>query len=298
MVPKRSLAERVRIFEIPGYLESRSINALGDSGAKHNFMNEDFALRSGLEVDRADVRKVRIGSGLEITTKGSVTSTFRFQDEYDYYSLVFHILPNSLHDVILGKPFLGVTQTLTKFFHRIKEKVVKAVSQQRHMLYLGASGPRFEGYVKNVPQAALGDTGSKVAVLDEDFARRIGVPIHNTRKYRTWLRFADNSTVRAAGMAFGVEWKFGGSETPYLLDFHILKNASSSVILCDTFLFDTRAFSQYQDCLFDEDHEDNEYSHCFAIDKDRKYQPQSKCIVSLANQSTNVIKQEIQKHYL
>src|SRR5579871_2150379 len=42
----------VRIFEIPGLLAEYSTKALGDYGAKKNFIKEEYAVRLGLPINR------------------------------------------------------------------------------------------------------------------------------------------------------------------------------------------------------------------------------------------------------
>jgi hypothetical protein len=270
--------QEVRIFEIPGLLATHSIKALGDYGAKKNFIKEELAIRLGLPITRDLVCKVTVGSGQPVTTTGAVTAPFRFKGEHNIHDLTFYLLPECIHDVILGKPFLKLTETfskLTNFYRRVKERVVKGISQF-HLLYLGASSPMFEGSVNGQPQAALADSGSKVLVMDEAYARSIGVSIQTGLEYQTILTFADNSTADTCGMAYGVEWRFGRDgefTSPYQLNFHILKNAPANVILCDTFLYDNRAFSIYNHYLTDNgndyEDEDNE-PHCFAIDIDKR----------------------------
>jgi predicted aspartyl protease len=266
----------VRIFEIPGQLAKHTVKALGDYGAKRNFVKEEYAIRLGLPINRSVVRKVTVGSGKEVTTVGTATGPFRFKGEHGVHNLNFHLLPDCIHDVILGKSFLKLTETfsiLSNFYRRVQERVVKGISQF-HLLYLGASSPMFEGSINGQPRTALADSGAKVLVMDEAYARSIGVPIHH--EDRTTLKFADNSIADTSGMAYNVEWRFGRNgefTTPYRLNFHILKNAPANIILCDTFLFDNEAFSRYHDYLIDNDddyeYEDDE-SHCFAIDFHRR----------------------------
>ncbi|RYP41530.1 hypothetical protein DL767_000957 [Monosporascus sp. MG133] len=268
----------VRVFEIPGLLAKHSTKAVGDYGAKKNFIKEEYAVSLGLPVNRDVVCKVTVGSGKTVSTTGAVTAPFRFRGERHRHDLKFHLLPDCIHDVILGKSFLKLTETFKNLFNfsrRVKERVLRGISQF-HLLYLGTSSPMFMGSINGQPQTALADSGAKVLVMDEAYARSIGASIHTGHNHRTRLKFADNSTANTSGMAYDVEWRFGrhGEFTsPYRLNFHILKNAPANVILCDTFLFDNEAFSRYHNYLVDneDDYEDEEdKSHCFAIDVDRK----------------------------
>jgi hypothetical protein len=267
----------VRIFEIPGQLADHFVEAIGDYGAKRNFIKEKYAIRLGLPINRSVVHKVTVGSGKEVTTVGTATAPFRFKGEYGVHDLEFCLLAECLNDIILGKPFLKLTETFSipsNFRRRVRERVVRGISQFR-LLYLGTSSPMFEGSINGQPQTALADSGAKVLVMDEAYAQSIRVPIHIGHEDRTRLKFADNSIADTSGMAYDVEWRFGRDgefSPPYWLNFHILKNAPANIILCDTFLFDNEAFSRYHHYLIDndDDYEDeNDKFHCLAIDCDR-----------------------------
>ncbi|KAF4767373.1 hypothetical protein HAV15_009158 [Penicillium sp. str.  len=267
----------VRIFEIPCQVGDHSTNALGDYAAKRNFINEKYALSLGLPVDRENICKVTIGSGKQVVTAGTATVRFRFSEESSVHNVIFHLLPNCIHNVILGKQFLKLTKTFSKtenFCRRVKERLVRGISQF-HLLYLGDSAPMFEGSVNGRVQSALADSGSKVLIMDEAYARSIGAHIQTGLDHQTSLRFADGSIADTAGMAYNVEWRFGHDHqgVSYELDFHILKNAPANVILSDTFLFDTQAFSEYHHYLIDsdDDYDDGDKRvFLFAIDFDKR----------------------------
>lgn len=273
-----SNGREVRIFEIPCQLAEHSTNALGDYGARKNFMREEYALRLGLPIRRNSTCEVTIGSGKQVTTVGTANIPFRFSGENEVHNLEFWLLSSCIHNVIIGKPFLKLTKTFSSvanFCRRVKERVVKGISQF-HVLYLGASTPIFEGSINGRVQTALADSGSKVLLMDEAYARSIGVHIQTGHEHQTRLKFADNSVTDTAGMTYNVKWRFGRDDeftSPYPLDFHILKNAPANIVLSDTFLFDTKAFSQYHQYLIDDDddYEDEEMRmYFFAIDIDKR----------------------------
>lgn len=248
-------------------------NALGDYCAKKNFMKTSYAKRLGLPIDRSQKSSVSVGSGKQISTTGTVETWFRFKNERKAYSLIFHLIPDCIHDVILGKPFLRATETFASRVNQLLRVVKRAVNglMPRHFLYLGDNAPRFTGQLNGHTQEALADSGCKVLIMDEDYARSIDVPIMANEENRLQLRFADNSTAMTSGMTFGVSWKFDhqGTSTTHLLDFHVLKNNPAAVILSDDILFSTNAYSEYDCYLIDEDDDDDE-AYFLAIDIDTK----------------------------
>ncbi|KAK7183795.1 hypothetical protein PSPO01_10131 [Paraphaeosphaeria sporulosa] len=271
--PKSLAHGESRVYEIPSVLAgNRFTEALGDSGARHNFMKEGFAKRSGFSINRSVTIDVKVGSGKKVATTGTIETSYQFLGESEKHRLVFHLLPTCVHDVILGNPFLKFTKTLTRNLSRIKEKIVKGFVD-RHFLYLGNSAPRFSGLLNGTPQEVLADSGAKVMVMDEKHAQNLGITIMRDKEYRTRLRFADGSTAKTSGMAHGVEWQFGpgGIDQKYQLDFHVLKNAPAKVILNDSFLFDTKAFLNY-DCYLTDDDDEDEDAYFFVINVDTRYQ--------------------------
>jgi hypothetical protein len=260
------------VYEIPCSLGSTlKLNALGDYCSKKNIMREDIAVRFGFTINRGETSSITIGSGITLRTTGTTVAPFRFDGERETYALRFHILPDCIHNIVLGKVFLKATATFSlaiNFFRRVKRRVTNALSKH-DLLYLGDRAPRFTGLVNGQRQEALADSGARVMVMDESYARSIGLPIAQGKQFTTKLRFADGSTAWTSGMTLGVTWEFGqgGRNVPYNLDFHILKNAPANVILSDDFLFGTNAFVLYDCFLVDEDDEDED-AFFFVIDID------------------------------
>jgi hypothetical protein len=113
--------------------------------------------------------------------------------------------------------------------------------------------------------------------MDEGFVRSRGLPIIDTDEYRIKLRFADGSAAHTSGMTQGVIWQFGPTKEgkSFPLDFYILKDAPSDVILSENFLLrDTQAFIEYSDYLLDdyEEEEDQEQGCVFVIRKETSLQ--------------------------
>jgi hypothetical protein len=262
-------------FEIPSIIASvNSADALGDFCATKNFMRESYAKSLGIPIDRSNLTTVSIGSGKRLSTTGCIATPFRFKNEPEVYSLLFHLLPDCIHDVILGKSFLKATNTFRSAANKARRVFSRVINgfTCRDFLYLGDSAPRFTGLVNGRVEEALADSGAKVLIMDEDYARLRGLPILTDGKHQTRLRFADGSTAMTSGMSYGVKWEFGpraqGEE--HRLDFHILKNAPASVILNDEFLFGTNAFAEFGCYLVDEDDEDED-AYFFVIDVDMSY---------------------------
>lgn len=270
-------------YSIPGILGSKHIvNALGDYGAKYNFVNENYAIRHRFDIDRKQTTYVTVGSCRKVRTAGVAEVPFCFQDEETPYLLRFHVLPGCVRNVILGKRFLKATKTFSSAVHfakRVVSRIARSLSKHQ-ILYLGESAPRFTGLINGQQKEALADSGAKVLIMDEDYARTAGLPIVITAENSIKLRFADGSTTYTSGKTYGVSWTFGPGRDgkSYPLDFYILKNAPADVILSEDFLLrETQAFIEYDCYLLDDDEEDEdeEGAYIFAIDRAKDYRPQT-----------------------
>ncbi|KAH6220288.1 hypothetical protein HBI42_104440 [Parastagonospora nodorum] len=264
-----------KVFEIPAIIASEHrTNALGDFCARKNFMKTALAKRLGLHIDKESICTVTVGSGKQIKTSGSAETTFRFRDESRVYKLKFDLLPDCVHDVILGKSFLKATQTFSLVANYARRVVKRAVMGLKSLncLYLGDSAPAFKGLLNGEEQQALADSGSKILIMDEGYAKSLGLPINRRPETQIKLRFADNSVAYTSGITHGVRWRFGHElNEEYSLDFHVLQNAPAAVILSDEFLFGTNAFSEY-DCYLMDDDDMGEDEYLFAIDVDLRHE--------------------------
>jgi hypothetical protein len=272
------------IYEIPGLIRDKyQVSALGDSCADKNYMKAAYARKLGLAIDKTQRTQVLVGSGTSVSTVGVSVAQFRFRHEPQEYSLVFHLLPDCIHNVILGRPFLKATKTFQSLANRTRRVIRRLVDRfaSPSCSYLGDSASRFSGLVNGQAQEALADSGSQVLIIDEAYALDLGLPISRDLKNRTRLRFADNTTKMTSGMTFGVRWQFGdhqGSEE-YTLDFHILKDSPAAIILNNDFLFDTDSFSEFDAWLLDEDTGEDEEPHLFFISFDPEHYAQGKVFI-------------------
>jgi hypothetical protein len=241
-------------------------------------MKESIARSGGFEINRKKRQKIRIGSGKMVQTIGTAYADFRFEGETAVYQLEFGIIPNCIHDIILGQPFLNSSATLSSirnFNRRITQRTIAAPAISGHrLLYLGgSSGPQFEGMIMNQPCKGLADTGAKVAVMTASEARHRGLFVSTKSSDRSSLVFADNSRMNTVGTVYNVPWQFGRGpdrSREYALDFHILKTAPHDIILPEHLLYDTRAFSTYSEFLIKHEPKSRSEGQCFAIDRERR----------------------------
>jgi hypothetical protein len=113
-----------------------------DTGAASSFVSTSLASRLQLSPRHGTQQKVVIGSGNKITSPGTVQITWRFEGEVTPYLVDCTVVPGLVHDLVLGRPFLQLTKTLTKFRHRSKTVASSVLQMARQKLSVNLPEPR------------------------------------------------------------------------------------------------------------------------------------------------------------
>lgn len=230
---------------ILGRLGVMRIMAFPDTGAAANFMSLDYAQRHKLDICTSATSRVRIGTGAIIETVGTVVLPFRFNGETKDYSLTFCVLKTSTHDVVLGKPFLLQTETLTRRPDRITSRYFKSTANCgpfARVCLLGSSD-FVSGRADGIHANAVLDTGASVSLMSERFAKEHGYTINTDAEYRMPMQFADRRIAEAVGMVRGVSWSYDGQGRNFSLNAYVLPDLPADLILGYGFLRDTDAFT-------------------------------------------------------
>jgi len=176
---------------------------------------------------------------------------WKFAGESSPFDVVFSVLPKCTHPVILGKDFLKVTETLTRFTHRITSKL-RAFAAPKSLHLLGPQNERVLGILDRQPVTAVPDTGSDVMLMSRAYAERYNLTILEDQSLRSELEFADGSRAFTSGMVTDLEWTFANSDKTFRCDFHVLDDLVVDLVLSNDFLFDTEAFPLYAPCFYEE----------------------------------------------
>jgi hypothetical protein len=234
---------------LPATLGGRDISAFPDIGAPANFITQRYVHDLGLAINFGTRKSVKTSVGTTINIIGTVKLPFSFEGETESHQLEFNVIQKAVHDVIVGSPFLSLTETFTRHIHRVKQ-VIRKIHLPR-VCYLGSHqyvGGEIDGiYVDAVP-----DTGADVSVMSSSFAEKHGFMIDTGQEHRVLLEFADGSTATSIGMV-DIEWKFGSSEIPYHIDAYVLEELQTDFILDNTFLHGTDAFIAYEEDFWMDD---------------------------------------------
>lgn len=229
-------------------LNGHRTSSFPDTGACANFISRSYVDQHKVAIDTGSARKFKNGIGRTIKSLGTVILPFSFKGETSSHELEFHVIPKSVHDVVLGESFLRLTETFSRFKDRVIRKVRHTLS--RRLLYLGSPQQRIAGYLNEVAVGALGDTGSDILALSTSYAKRRSFVVNRSKEYRVLVAFADGSTAKTRGIVRNVAWRFGSSPSDvYHRDFYVLDDLECDVILDYDFLYNTDAFHHYKDCV-------------------------------------------------
>lgn len=244
---EESTADVRRQRYIPLSIRDQEIHAFPDNGSELDIVSRRFAKKHQLAVDRADIRTVILPNGRTLSTMGTATLQFHFKGEKESFRRTFHVLKNSIYDVVLGRSFLDATETLGTFMHRIKTKTASWFSKLPRVHLLGSIAPRVTGSINGAFVNAIDDIGSDLNLISLNEARRLGLNIQTGEAYKTPLGLADGSQASTYGKVVGVHWRFGmdTSSEPIKTDFHVLQDLTCDLILSNDFLFDNKAYSSH-----------------------------------------------------
>lgn len=244
-----------RVRYVDGEANGVSVRSLPDTGAAECCISSSFATRLGKTPMQGTARKVAVGSGKKLSSPGTVSLVWRFQDETDLYDMVCTVVPGLKHDLILGLPFLKLTKTMSKFKHRIKHTVSKVFTRFSKKLFfslLGVQRQRLWGLLDGELTGVVPDSGSDVVLISEAYAKQRGFKVNRRNADRLELEFADGSIGRTSGVVENLTWAFD-DKTSIKTNFYVLRGLPVDVVLSNDLLFDFDVYSSYEHQILDAD---------------------------------------------
>jgi hypothetical protein len=244
--------DTTRRFEpnIEARIDGRETDCFPDTGAGANYISYKRVRQLGAQIDNSATGTVKTADGGVSKTLGTVLIPFAFRGESKIYKLEFNVVRKCIRDIILGSPFLRVTETFTRFRHRVGRRLRNMFSCQ--VRYLGAPQQQVFGRLDGVPTSALPDTGSDIMLLDAEYARLRGYQIDKRHHHQRELEFADGSLGRTTGMIHDVQWSYDDSaEQIITTHFYVLEKLECNVLLSYDFLESTRAFTDHYSSFLD-----------------------------------------------
>ncbi|OTA93463.1 hypothetical protein M434DRAFT_11628 [Hypoxylon sp. CO27-5] len=263
--PGTRFQAQARMFEIHGSINGHTIVANADTGANQNIISERLARSMNLNPLPRTTGEILLPSGRRLLSQGQVFLQYQFAGEKTVHQLPCAILPlpATSHDLILGGSFLKITETYTRYIHRLK-RVFPSLGRISLNL-IGDQQEFLSGYLNDKQCMAVPDTGSDIMVMSRRYAKKLGLKIYHKRHYRSKVQFIDGSEVMTDGMVKDVRWQFRPDEAPIRCDFHVIRRLPVRVILSNALIDEFNVFSRYHDRIGPPESTCNEHCGIFGI---------------------------------
>jgi hypothetical protein len=249
--------------EILGYLNGTAVAFFPDNQSAHDIISHDYAKRNHLKIDSSRRTRMRTAKGSHFNTLGTVLQPIHFAEEPEIYMREFHVLPKCVHDIILGGPFLSLTQTFTKFAHRVVKKL-RGLSSRHRVCSTGSSQQMLAGWANGQSVLALPDTGSDICLMSLRYACERGYRIDTDPKHRELMEFVDGSTAETCGRVEGFQWEFDRSDIQvHTPEIHVLENLQTDLLLGYEFLENSDAFVTHEELFIDAEPHDERVGEMF-----------------------------------
>lgn len=239
---------------IEGSVDGKSVEAFPDSGADASFISPHLVAKLGLVPNHRESRIIHLPNNTSVVSPGVVEVPWVFKGEATLNKIQCWIFPGAVHNLVLGSPFLKLSETFTKFRHRIKSRL-STLSRRLQLRLMGFERQRLWGLLNGHPTLALPDTGSDVMLVSRKYAKEVGLTVDWSHGNWLEVEYADGSTDWTSGVARNVPWTVG--ETTILCDFHVLNSLSVDLVLSNDYLFDMNVFSEHQEQLLSTDCEED-----------------------------------------
>ncbi|KAJ9655399.1 hypothetical protein H2201_008813 [Coniosporium apollinis] len=201
-----------------------------DTGSEENIISEGLAHILGLTIsdDAADRRFFELADGRRVRSVGRVQAPCRFGTETSTdFDLVciFYVFRNVATDLIMGRNFLGETETLTA--HRERLQVICKLDGRT--------------------VSAIADSGSELNLMSPEFARKQGYVVEEGEQV---IMFADGRLAYTSGVVYvSLSLDPGYMYDAVTTAFYLLRDLVYDVLLGEDTLEDFEVFTKHYDAL-------------------------------------------------
>ena len=246
---KQSPQRVVTRFSADGSFNGIPIEANADTGASFNIISGDLVASMDLSPEPGTQGHIALPSGRRVFSPGRVTGTFRFGGEGKAYELSCVILEKASHALVLGSKFLRLTETFTKYMHRLRRAIAPVSLRLPSLNLIGDEQEAIPGYLNGLRCLGVPDSGSDLMVVSGAYAKAHGLEVHRGRRHRHMVEFIDGSRELTDGIVRNLAWQFHGGEPPIRCDFHVIDNLPVDAILSNTIIDEYNVFSEYDNRL-------------------------------------------------
>ncbi|KAK9782239.1 hypothetical protein AB5N19_09825 [Seiridium cardinale] len=241
------------VLVVLGIFENKDMYAIPDTGTEYIIIARSLVdrlkIRSRIKKS-GDTLQLRMANGRSTPVSGVIEATWCFgKDISQPWKILFHILEDSVYDLVLGNSFLMETQTMPHNKERLARipRPTNALSVLQVNL-LGVPSQRLRGTLENASALALPDSGSEPNLLSWKFTKIMGWERKINTADRRLLQIADGSASETEGSIIAIWefWKKGTAKATRLaVGLHVLYECAYDLILGQDVLEETDAFLEH-----------------------------------------------------
>lgn len=253
VMPASRNRPRERSF-LPVLIKGRRFDGFPDTNSTRNVMTEAFALSVGAEIDRTTAGRAIFTNaiGEKMSSVGRTSLTVAFPDNPGKsWSCQFQVVQDCPEALVFGDNFLRVlTETLTKFRHRLKKAAVSGIKRMWRLLQMDMPQQKLECHIDSQLAFANMDTGSDVDLVSLEYAESRGWDISYLPSDEGYVMLSNGTMKKVTGY---VDTWLNLGEDVSKRRFYVLEGLVSDVVLGDGTLEDLDVFNKYVDLFVDSD---------------------------------------------
>ncbi|KAI9763714.1 MAG: hypothetical protein M1839_006319 [Geoglossum umbratile] len=232
-----------KAVRVPGFVNGVRVAAIPDTGAVENFLSAKFAQRNKIWVDRlSDGRQFLLIDGSKVTATGQAQISWSFVGQPQNSRVIkFNVIEGCPDDVVLGRPFLTETKTLSTNSHRLSWQ-----NTQTRKTYgfnsIGVPTHHLPGFLDSSEALAYADSGCDLNIMSAEYAQAHGYHIEAEPDEKVIFILPDGTEAVSKGYV-KARWAFKadpGNEIP--LYFEIMPNCTYDVVIGGYTLFEHDVF--------------------------------------------------------
>jgi hypothetical protein len=227
-----------------------------DSGSEHNAMDLKSFKLLDLQMQPIPSKQFSAANGGPLIPLGttSVQCTFSASVSKDCFPLIcsFYVFQCLATPVIMGMAFLELTETLTKHRERLQDQIVPQDLPSK-VMSVNLSRRNLLCQLDGELAYAMVDTGSDLDLLSLEYIISRGLTMQTS--VQTLVEFADEShewtcgfielTLKICGINSESEEGYKAYPKPTRVEFHVLQNMTTDVIIGYDTEADIRLFQEY-----------------------------------------------------
>ncbi|ETN38498.1 uncharacterized protein HMPREF1541_06533 [Cyphellophora europaea CBS 101466] len=177
------------------------VDAVPDTMASRCVLKEDWAMANGIPIDRdtSESHTFVTATGRKISAIGRAFMDIAFAaSPRETYRCEFAVVRQCATDMVIGEPFLKLTETLTKFRARLK-KVVAPLKQAVRLMRMDPDHRKLDCLIDSERSLITTDTGSDVDLISSEYAERRGWKVTPLPAEEGYVVLADESIEKLDG---------------------------------------------------------------------------------------------------